>query len=140
MSSFSSLAAGIQGWWNRKGGDLSRTDISDLCTGHALLVGICLRYIGGPWCPRFSRSAESGMQRRHGFHGVLPGDWSRHFKPYHPHRQLRDPAPGLSHLLHSVRLSWQRPFERIRVGAPGPTATVSHTACGDAKLPGVVPL
>lgn len=93
-----------------------------------------------PWCPSFSRSAESGMQRRHGSHGVLPGDWSSHSKPHHPHRQLRDPAPGLSHLLHSVRLPWQRPFERVRVGAAGPPATVSHTARGDAKLPGVVPL
>lgn len=95
---------------------------------------------GSPWCPHFSQSSESGMQRRHGSHGVLPGDWSSHSKPHHPHRQLRHPASGLSHLLHPVRLPRQRPFQGVRFRAPSPPAAVSHPARGDAKLPGLVAL
>lgn len=80
------MAARIQGWWNRRGGIKvfeRQSDISTLISeqgpaGARRNIPTTSSFAEepdwSPWCPRFSQSAESGMQRRHGSHGVLPGD------------------------------------------------------------------
>lgn len=75
------------------------------------------------------------MKRHHGFYGILPGDWPRHPEPHHPGRQLCHPAARFPHLLHPVRLPWQRPHQGVRPWQHASAAQpVAHTPGGHAEL------
>lgn len=81
------------------------------------------------------------MKRHHGFHGILPGDWSRHPQPNYSGCQLCHLAPGLPHLLHPVRLPGQRPHQGVRPRhCTGAAQPVTHTPGGHAELARLIPL